>query len=124
MLDTAKTLFNLATEQEWFDILVRSVYEPVIAGIDMPRFPHRLTQERWVGSADESALKEAFNFFTYVKGYADALGNPWRAGSNFLDFGCGWGRYGRLFWYDVAEVGLKGVDIDQEILATCKTLGV
>ncbi|WP_018409737.1 class I SAM-dependent methyltransferase [Methylocystis rosea] len=124
MLPPAKALFNLADDEAWLKVLIDSVYEPNINGVAMPRFPHARTQEGWVGSSDEHALREGFNFYKYVKGYAEALGNPLHAGTQLLDFGCGWGRYMRLFWNDVAETGLHGVDIDSEILSLCRMLGV
>ncbi len=123
MNQPAKALFKLDDDEQWLNLLIRSVNEVTIDGFDMPRFPHRHVQERWVGSSDERALREAFNFYTYVKAYSDALGMALHSGSKMLDFGCGWGRCTRMFWNDIAPGGIHGVDIDHEILASCRTLG-
>jgi len=124
MLQCGKTLFNIKDDQEWLDILIRSVKEPVINGIEMPRFPHARVQTQFVGSADEHALREAFNFYTYVKGYAAALGMPLHPKTKLLDFGSGWGRFTRMFWNDIDEDSLFGVDTDPEVVALCNGLGV
>jgi hypothetical protein len=89
----------------------------------MPRFPHAQLQTRFIGSADEHALREGFNFYQHVKGYSAALGMPLRPSSKVLDFGSGWGRYPRLFWNDVDEENLFGVDVDQDVLAVCRGIG-
>jgi hypothetical protein len=123
MYSNAKALFNLTNDQEWFDLLTRSVNEPIVNGIGLPRFPHARVQEQWVGSSDAHALSEAFNFYRAVKGYAKALGMPLHANSKILDFGAGWGRFTRVFWNDVDEAGIFGVDTDPDIVATCRALG-
>ncbi|MGC1303129.1 MAG: class I SAM-dependent methyltransferase [Caulobacteraceae bacterium] len=121
---SAKAIFNLQNEGQWLDLLIRSVNEPFVAGVDMPRFPHRSIQERWVGSHDAVALQEAYIFYARVKGYAEALGVPLHEHTQFLDFGVGWGRYPRVFWYDIAASGLHGVDIDADAVSSCMMLGV
>lgn len=123
MHPNAKVLFNLPDDQAWLDLLIRSVNEPIINGIGMPRFPHASVQESFIGSSDAHALQEGFNFYNYVKGYATALGMPLHANSKLLDFGCGWGRYTRLFWNDIDEAGLYGVDTDPDIIAVSRALG-
>ncbi|MFL1461184.1 class I SAM-dependent methyltransferase [Roseococcus sp. DSY-14] len=121
---TGKSLLGVETDQEWLEILARSVREPVIAGVHMPRWPLAAVQENFVGSADELSLQEAGAFFRAVKAYAERLANPLRATSSVLDFGTGWGRYPRLLWGDVAAENIHGVDVDGDILATCRHLGV
>ena len=124
MKTCARHLLQYQTDADWITLLKRSVYEPIVNGVEFPRFPHGDVQRRWVGSADEHALNEAFEFYKYVKGYAEALGNPLQERSKFLDFGCGWGRFTRIFWGDIDESGLHGVDIDPDIISTCKMIGV
>jgi hypothetical protein len=117
-------LFNNPTEEEWLSLLIRSIKEPVIDGIEMPRYPHGDTQRGSVGSADEAAMSEGFNFWHHVKAWSAALGMPQHEGSMVLDFGSGWGRYARLFWRDVAPQGLHGVDVSQDFIGGCRCLGV
>jgi hypothetical protein len=124
MRQAAKSLMVIKDDDDWLKILLRSVNEPIINGVHMPRFPFHETQASWVGSHDQHALNEAKNFYLCVKGYAAALGNPIREDSNILDFGCGWGRFPRFFWQDVPEDHIYGVDVDRDILAVCRGLGV
>ena len=124
MKSNAKSLFGLSSPEEWRDIIIRSVNEPEIQGQRMPRFPHADIQDRWVGSHDAAAINEAYLFYNHVRSYAEALGKPLQPNSKVLDFGVGWGRFQRLFWYDVDEAGLHGVDIDLDVLSACRMLGV
>jgi len=117
-------LFPGTDESQWHRLLVRSVTEPVINGIEMPRFPHARVQRGFVGSADEQTLNEAHNFWTYVKRSSEACGKPVTSSTRFLDFGSAWGRYSRFFWRDIPASNIFGVDIDPEIVATCRFLGV
>jgi ubiquinone/menaquinone biosynthesis C-methylase UbiE len=123
MQANAKTLFKLEDDGQWLDLLIRSVNEPIIGGVELPRFPHPNVQRRLVGSADGHALQEAFQFYSYVKAYSEALAMPLQNKTQVLDFGCGWGRYARMFWNDVDEDSLYGVDTDAETLAICKGIG-
>jgi hypothetical protein len=86
-------LFNKATEEEWLSLLIRSIKQPVIDGIEMPRYPHGDTQPGSVGSADETAMRDGLNFWYHVKVWSAALGIPQHEGSMVLDYGSGWGRY-------------------------------
>jgi hypothetical protein len=62
-----KTLFRIFDNETWLRLLLRSVHEPIIDGVEMPRFPHGKIQREFVGSHDETALREAFGFYRYVK---------------------------------------------------------
>jgi SAM-dependent methyltransferase len=124
MLSNGKALFGLKDDAEWLELLIRSVREPVINGVEMPRFPHARIQSMFVGSADEHALREGYNFYVYVKGYADALGKTLYSKTQLLDFGSGWGRYARFFWNDIDEDSIFGVDVDPDMVSLCRALGV
>jgi SAM-dependent methyltransferase len=120
----AKHLFGLQNDAEWLDLVIRSVREPIINNVHMPRFPHAFIQDRWVGSHDEQALREAYNFFALVKRWANSTGRPLGDDTRFLDFGVGWARYPRLFWYDIPSKGLYGVDIDADMISGAFVMGV
>lgn len=117
-------LFPGTSEAQWYELMVRSIREPVINGVEMPRFPHGRVQRGFVGSSDQQTMAEAFNFWRHVKMHAAALGRPVTRSTRFLDFGSAWGRYTRYFWRDIPSENLHGVDIDPEIIATCRYLGV
>ncbi len=48
---------------------------------------------------------------------------PLHAKTPVLDFGCGWGRFTRMFWGDVDSDALFGVDVEPKSLAICKGVG-
>ena len=111
-------------DEEWLELLISSIENPVISNIGFPRFPQKALQSTFVGSANETALNEAFNFYRLVKEESSRAGNPIRQDGHFLDFGCGWGRYLRFFWKDVDIDNLYGCDVNPMIVDTCHTLGV
>jgi hypothetical protein len=118
--DSGNRLFGRLTDQQWLDLLVRSITTPTINGVEMPRLPHPSIQRRLVGSADRDALTEGFKFWSYTKAWSEALGMGLHEGSKVLDFGVGWGRYPLLFWKDVAPAGLFGVDVVPEFVTYCQ----
>jgi ubiquinone/menaquinone biosynthesis C-methylase UbiE len=117
-------LFPGSTEDDWHRLLARSIREPIINGVEMPRFPHGNVQRGFVGSADEQTLNEANNFWRYVKKAAIENSKPIDRHTRLLDFGSAWGRYSRYFWRDIDPSNIQGCDIDPEIVATCRYLGV
>ena len=121
---SADSLFKGLTDEGWLELLIRSVNEPVIDSVEMPRFPHGLLQRQIGGSADEHTLREAYQFYYYMRHWSIALGRAPGWGSRLLDFGCGWGRCTRFFWKDIASEGIYGADVSGELIATCNTLGV
>ena len=112
------------SNEAWRDILVRSIYTPSIDGIEFPRFPENELQRNTVGSSNEHALNEAYNFYSEMKRQAARLGMPVNLNSRILDFGCSWGRYLRYFWRDVYTHNLFGVDIDPDVLKLSARLKV
>lgn len=119
-----KTLHDLAVEKklsfkEYFELLVRSINEPVIDGVQMPGFPETSTQAGFVGRADKDALDEAFRFYRVLREYCAKTDNPIYQDIPVLDFGCGWGRMSRLFFRSISSDNFWGVDVDPEIIRFC-----
>jgi ubiquinone/menaquinone biosynthesis C-methylase UbiE len=119
----AKSLFD-CSDVEWLAILRRSVMEEVIKGVKFPRFPDTILQSNFVGSANESALQEAYNFYSLLKDRSTKLNSPVAKDSRVLDFGCGWGRFLRFFWKGVNVANLHGVDVDPDIIEVCRNAAV
>jgi SAM-dependent methyltransferase len=111
---------DLISDDKWFEMLLKSIKNRTVDGVEFPGFPTEALQAQFVGSSNESALLEGFEFYRLVKGYSAALGKPFDNATKFLDFGCGWGRYLRIFKKDIAEKNLFGVDIDPTILDECR----
>src|SRR5262245_3816792 len=112
------------SDEEYLALLMRSLESRIVDGVTFPGFPEDVTQSNFVGSSGKSALSEANLFWQYLKGVADDLGKTMTHTSNVLDFGCGWGRFLRLLAKDVDACHLYGVDVDPEVLAECRGLGV
>lgn len=112
------------TDEQWLETLITSIDTPVIEDTTFPGFPDNTLQATYVGSSNRKALEEAALFHGYMKQEAARAGNPVIPGSSFLDFGCGWGRFLRFFWKDIAPGNLYGCDTNQMILDTCAELGV
>jgi trans-aconitate methyltransferase len=115
---------RLLDDQQWLDLLIRSIEEREIDGVRFPGFPDQAVQRGFVGSANEPTLREAFSFYCLVKGYAAELGMPIGEDRRFLDFGMGWGRFLRFLWKDVSVSNLYGCDVDPDIIQTARDLGV
>jgi hypothetical protein len=90
------------SDSEWQEYLLRSLHQNVVGGIKFPKFPSKELQANFVGSSDESALIEGFKFYEGVKTYIENLREDLdgRHESRFLDSGCGWGRFMRIFRKD------------------------
>lgn len=121
---TPRTNFHDLSVTDWYNIVQRSVHEPIIDGVEMARFPHGSVQRGYVGQQDAEALHTACNFHSYTTKWAEALGHPLKPDSKVLDFGCGWGRVQRIFWHEVDAANLHGVDVDFAAIAVCRNLGV
>jgi SAM-dependent methyltransferase len=119
-----RTNFHDLSVDDWYNVVYSSVTEPVIDGVEMPRFPHGSVQRGYVGQQDVAALHTACNFHSYTTKWAEALGHPLKPESKVLDFGCGWGRVQRIFWHEVDAQNLHGVDVDFSAVAVCRNLGV
>lgn len=111
--------FSSQSDDQWIETLVRSVQESVIDGVEFPGFPDDALQARIVGSSNEAALREAGNFYKFVKASQQRL-NGDGAVEKILDFGVGWGRYARMFARDVPYGQVYGVDVVPEMLEVCR----
>jgi len=108
------------SDEQWLSLLIKSISTPTIDGVEFPRFPDPTVQTNFVGSSDETTLRGAFSFYSFVKRQAKDAGRPLQEHHRFLDFGCGWGRYLRFFWKDIAEDNLYGCDVGPPILEVCR----
>jgi len=114
--------FSHMTDQQWFEVLVKSIKQPVINGVEMPGFPSDQFQTVIVGSSGEQAIREAYNFYREIKYYASNIGPRLNDDCRILDFGCGWGRIIRFFFKDVIPDNLYGVDVDPGMIDICRRL--
>ena len=108
------------SDRAYWKLMLRSVHESDIHGVRMPGFPSQDIQRMFVGSAEEHALREGYNFYRIVKGYCARFGAPIKPTSRILDFGCGWARIARFFFKDVKGSNFYGVDVDPEMISFCQ----
>ena len=123
MLDNEEFLsrFGALTDEQWLAILLRSTEERTVDGVVFPSFPDADLQRRFVGASGAEAIREAFLFYTEIKRYAAKLRIPIDRNTRVLDFGCGWGRFYRLFLRDLAVANLLGIDVDQDCVDLCRS---
>lgn len=107
-----KSLHKIASAmspRKWAEVIAEAAEGPVVLeGIPVPNPPASSIQEVFTSDSGKKAiLGTAFPVYEYAMNQVRALGvKPQR----LLDFGCGWGRFTRLFLHDVSEAGLFGVD--------------
>ena len=116
--------FRSSSDADWFKLLRASVSQPAIDGLEFPRFPPAALQERVAGQSGEHALQSAYRVYVFFKSQLRSLGRPLGRDSRCLDFGCGWGRFLRFLWKDVADANLFGCDTSRPLVELCESLGV
>jgi ubiquinone/menaquinone biosynthesis C-methylase UbiE len=114
--------FRGASDEQWYELLRRSVDQPVIDGIRVPGFPSSELQVLSTSHAWDDALAEAFAFFRIVKEACAARRQPVGPRTRLLDFGVGWGRIIRMFLKDVRASGIHGVDVSDLMVSTCRSI--
>lgn len=112
------------SDTDYLQLLIRSIKTRTIEGVTFPGFPEEAIQSQFVGSSGEHALTEAFYFWQLVKDVTKGTGRPLTDETRVLDFGCGWGRFLRFFWKDVDSKNLYGVDVDPDVIESCRQAGV
>lgn len=116
---TLREAAQTVTVEDWIELIGASLEEPrSVGGTPLPCGPPAEFQAAYVGSSGRVAVREAGLFYRYVldvnaRHRGAAMGR-------LLDFGCGWGRYARLFARDVPEDGLYGVDPDPSAIRACR----
>jgi len=105
--------------EKWIELVAKSTeQETFLEGIPMPSTPPAEKQAIFNGSSGSTAIKLAVPVYKYVLQVCQKQSiTPI---NTLLDFGCGWGRFTRLFVHDVKEAGLIGIDPWDEALQMCR----
>jgi SAM-dependent methyltransferase len=114
--------YNRLSDEAWLRTLMDSIDGR--ATIPMPGFPPAELQAGFVGSSNEDAIREAWNFYMLMSERRAEYGITLGRGSHVLDFGCGWGRFARMFLRDVPEENIWCADSWDLALNTCIETGV
>ncbi len=112
--------FSHLTDQQWLEVLIKGIKQPIVDGVELPGFPSDEIQRTYTGSSGEPTLREAFDFYCRVKGYTVREGVKLTHDTRILDFGCGWGRIIRFFLKDTAADNLYGIDVDPKMIDICR----
>jgi SAM-dependent methyltransferase len=125
LLDGSANIFRdhygALSDEEWRDLLIRSIEEPVIDGIPFPRFPRPDVQEHMHGHSGEVSLREAQGFYSFIKSRPDIRG-VMRPDASFLDFGAGWGRVARVFLRDFDLGKIYGFEPNRSYCTMARSL--
>jgi SAM-dependent methyltransferase len=110
-------LFFDVDDELWFWILTDGPASvPALKSL-LPAMPADDIQRKFTGSV---GFGEAPKVYKVFKNIARVYGKEPADLGKVLDFGCGWGRYLRLFLKDVPPENLFGLDVDPEIIAVCR----
>jgi ubiquinone/menaquinone biosynthesis C-methylase UbiE len=109
-------------DDAWLATLIDSVHGR--NQMPMPGFPSAEVQRQFVGQSDEDAIYEAWRFYSLMSERWRSAGLRIGHGSHVLDFGCGWGRFARMFLRDVPASHIYCADTWSLPLDVCEETGV
>ena len=114
--------YRRLTDEEWLQVLLDSVQGR--NEIPMPSFPSAEIQSSFVGQSNEDAINEAWRFYKLMSDRWKEYGLRIGSRSHVLDFGCGWGRFARMFLRDVPASHIYCADTWDRPLDICRETGV
>lgn len=111
-------------QEAWVERVVASLGSTQSSplGEPLPAFPDATLQANTTGLSGDAAIRQAGAFHDDVASALAAAGAPLQRDSAILDFGCGWGRIGRMFLRDTSARTIHGIDVDPEFVALCRKL--
>ncbi|MBS1093661.1 class I SAM-dependent methyltransferase [Gluconobacter wancherniae] len=112
--------FRRLDDDAWLAVLVASVQQREIDGVEMPGFPSVPLQRELHGHDGEVSIHEAHVFYREIKAYCAYAGSPITSATALMDFGCGWGRMARLFMKDIPPSQLFGVETTSRFLMAAR----
>jgi SAM-dependent methyltransferase len=90
----------------------------------LPKMADKQVQRDWTGNAGFELLKQSIDFVrTAAFGYSE-INKCGLDGAKVLDFGCGYGRLARLFYYFIEENNFYGVDPWSKSIEICNEDGL
>ena len=104
-------VFGHLDNDAWLEVLVRSIDDRQIEGVEFPGFPPPEFQSQLHGHFGRHSLTEAASFYNFVhaKGLTGPA-SPWHGKGYMLDFGAGWGRITRMFMRDFPLRNIVGYE--------------
>jgi len=114
--------YRRLSDKAWLKTLLDSIDGR--ASVPMPSFPSADLQAGFVGSSNEHAMREAWSFYKLMADQRKKYGLVLGPNAHVLDFGCGWGRFARMFLRDVPADNIWCADSWDLAITTCKSTGV
>jgi ubiquinone/menaquinone biosynthesis C-methylase UbiE len=114
--------YRRLTDEAWLRTLLGSVQGR--SEIPMPGFPSAEIQSSFVGQSNQDAINEAWRFYKLMSDRWKKYGLRIGSRSHVLDFGCGWGRFARMFLRDVPASHIYCADTSDGALDICRETGV
>lgn len=108
------------SDDEWADVLCKSVEGKMFDGHILPGFIADETQRIFVGSSGVPALREGQNFIRVVLRYARENGIAFDGATRAVDFGSGWGRYTRFMLKYIHPDNLYGLEVSRVMVEHCR----
>ena len=120
--DTFERVSN-PTDNEWLDLLARSVTEKVtLNGMPLPAFPPENIQVTTVGQVGVNAVRQAWNFALGALKQFELSPLFSKQEKTLLDFGCSWGRISRCFLRDFKVRNITGIDVSSCYIHLCREI--
>lgn len=113
--------FKSLSIDEWERLIVKSISQATIEGVEFPRFPEDALQLRIHGHWGEASVKEAMAFYRFVK-CRPYIFEQMPPDGSFLDFGSGWGRITRTYLRDFDLKRIFGFEPNLTFCATARVL--
>ncbi len=107
-------------DEEWFNVLLKSVDDPVYREHFLPGFISATDQAVFVGSSGVAALQEAMRFMRVVLKYARQNGIAFDDKTKIADFGSGWGRYTRFLLKYASPDNIYGLEVNKGMVEHCR----
>ncbi len=104
------------TVAEWVAVILSSASS--LPDPRAPGLPDDETQKITNNISGARSLEGAAKIYSFV---ADVVSERFCTEPRILDFGCGWGRITRLFPQLTSDDKIFGVDVDDRLIAACKT---
>jgi SAM-dependent methyltransferase len=110
--------YRRLSDDDWLRALLDSVEGQ--SKLPMPGFPPAELQSAFVGQSNEHAVYEAWMFYKIMSDQEKKHGLEIGPRSHVLDFGCGWGRFARIFLRDVPASHIFCADTWDLALELCR----
>ncbi len=115
MLATDLRQFASVPDEEWKELVLRSISESNLNGAEFPKYTHK----QFLGSKDAATgVCEAYNLYKLCKPFLAELLRQREC--SYLDFGCGAGRIFRMFVRNFDQAQAIGVDCVPDLVEICR----